>query len=96
MRSFERVTGPKTDRWLVKTVGTLALANGIVLGIAASRRRVSDDAVNLGVATALAFATIDTVYVLRRRISRIYLADAVLEALFIALIVGTGDDDAPR
>ncbi len=29
MRSFEMVTGPKRDKWLVKTVGALITAIGI-------------------------------------------------------------------
>lgn len=28
MRTFERVTGPKTDKWLVKTAGVLITAIG--------------------------------------------------------------------
>ncbi len=29
MRSFEQVLGPKTDRWLVRTVAGLMLASGL-------------------------------------------------------------------
>jgi len=45
MRTFEAVTGPKVDRWLVKTVGVLVAVIG----------------------------------------SKIYLADAVIEALLVGL-----------
>lgn len=36
--SFERVTGPKGDGWLVKTVGVLVTVIGAVLGLAALAR----------------------------------------------------------
>ena len=38
-RSFERVTGPKTDFWLAQTVGLIVAAIGIGLAQAASRER---------------------------------------------------------
>lgn len=91
MRSFEWITGPKTDHWLVKMVGALAVADGVVLGRAARRETVSPDAVTLSVATAAAFAAVDIIYVAQGRIRPIYLADAVLEAVMIALILGSED-----
>ena len=79
MRSFEAVTGPKVDRWLVRTVAGLMVANGLVQwraepsveGIASARR--------VGLGTALTLAAIDITYAVPRRISRMYLLDAVLE-----------------
>ena len=41
MPSFEAVTGPKTDDWLVKTVGGLIAAIAAVLLWAAFRRAIS-------------------------------------------------------
>jgi len=32
--SFQKVTGPKTDVWLVKTVGVLVIGVGAALGLA--------------------------------------------------------------
>jgi hypothetical protein len=40
MRSFEAVTGRKRDRWLVRTVGLLAVAFGSLLLRDASRARL--------------------------------------------------------
>ena len=37
--TFQRVTGPKTDVWLVKTVGVLVAAIGGALIVAQRRRR---------------------------------------------------------
>jgi hypothetical protein len=78
--SFMAVTGPKTDLWLVKTVGALVTVIGGVLLTAGWRRRVTRDVLLLGIGSALSLATIDLVYVSAGRISRIYLLDAAAEA----------------
>jgi hypothetical protein len=83
MPTFQRVTGPKTDDWLVRTVGLLAAAIGAVLLVRGARGERSPDPL-LGVATAAAFGATDTVHVLRGEISPIYLGDAVVEAGIIA------------
>lgn len=77
--SFMAVTGPKTDLWLVKTVGALVTVIGGVLLTAGWRRRVTRDILLLGIGAALSLATIDMVYVSAGRISKIYLLDAVAE-----------------
>ncbi len=83
MKSFEAVTGPKTDDWLVRTVALLLVANGVVqLG-----SRTPDElaqARRLAIGTAAATAAIDVVYGGKGRISRIYLADAVIELGWIS------------
>jgi hypothetical protein len=84
MRSFERVTGPKRDHWLVKTVGVLVTAVGLTLVRAGRRRRMHRDVAFLASLSAAALATIDVVYVARRRISAVYLLDAVPEVLLAA------------
>ena len=83
MRTFEAVTGPKVDRWLVKTVGVLVAVIGASLLADASRP--SRGTRVLGVGSAAALGGVDVVYSLRGRISKIYLVDAVLEALVVAL-----------
>ena len=77
MRSFEAVTGPKRDGWLVRMVGLLA----VVIGLAVLRGRERPDPI-LAVGAPLAFAAIDGTYVARGRISRVYLADAAAELAF--------------
>jgi hypothetical protein len=89
MRTFEAVTGPKTEDWLVRTVGLLAATIGLVLGgrtirVTTSARRDGEPDVALGVGSALAFATTDVAHVVRREISPIYLADAALELALVA------------
>ena len=79
MRSFETVTGPKTERWLVKTVGGLIGVIGGVLASAGARRRVTPGMVMLGAGSAAVLAGIDVWYASKRRISPIYLLDAAAE-----------------
>ena len=83
--TFERVTGPKTDYWLVRMVGLLALVIGLSLLAGARQAVVTSPVWLLAIGSAAAFAAIDLSYALPRRISRVYLADAALE---IALVVG--------
>ena len=86
LRSFEAVTGPKIDDWLVHMVGLLAAAIGLVLGAATARNRVrSPEVVLLAATSAAAFAAIDLWYGLSGRISPVYLADAGVQ---IGLIAG--------
>ena len=84
IRSFMAVTGPKTDLWLVRTVGVLVLAIGAVLLVAGWRRHVSSEIVLLATASAAGLAAIDVIYVARRVIDKIYLFDAAAEAILIA------------
>ena len=76
IRSFEWITGPKVDRWLVKTVAGLIGMAGSTIGLAAARDRITPEIEWLGIGSALTLATIDLVYVRRRRIRPVYLLDA--------------------
>lgn len=92
-RAFEAVTGPKFDWWLVQMVGLLALTNGVALAAGLRSERESPETVALSILSALSFATIDTVYSLKGRISKIYLGDAIVEALIVALVEWPQHDD---
>src|SRR5438270_10614638 len=89
MRSFEAVTGPKVDKWLVRTVGVLVAAIGGTLISAGARRMVTAEIAGLAVGSAAGLAAIDIVYAAKGRISRIYLADAAAEAALIAAWSGS-------
>jgi hypothetical protein len=95
-RTFERVTGPKTDRWLVKTVGVLVTVIGMVLLVAGRRRQVSDEVVLLAVGSAAGLASIDTIYRLRGRIATVYLLDALVELVLVGGWLRAGWRQAPR
>jgi hypothetical protein len=87
--SFQRVTGPKTDLWLVRTVGVLVIVVGATILSAARARRLDWNITLLAVGSALGLAAIDIVYVLSGTIARIDLADAAAEiALAAAWIAG--------
>ena len=45
IRTFEAVTGPKVDRWLVKTVGALVAVIGCALALASRRRQLAPEIV---------------------------------------------------
>ena len=77
--SFQIVTGPKTDLWLVRTVGVLVSVVGAVLLVARRNRRITSEIILLAVGSALGLAAIDLRYALAGRISAVYLADAVVE-----------------
>jgi hypothetical protein len=79
--SFEKVSGPKTDKWLVKTFGLLVAGTGIVLIVAKDSPKL------LGILSALALGLTDIYYSLKGRISKTYLLDAVAEVIFVALWV---------
>ena len=83
LRSFLAVTGPKADLWLVKTVGAIVAVVGLALLLAARSGRVTGEVVLLGVGSAVALGAIDVVYVAKRVIPRVYLLDAVAEAVLI-------------
>ena len=93
LRSFEWITGPKVDGWLVKTVGALVSVVGGVLALAAHRRRLTPEMELLAMGTALSLAAVDVVTVSRRRIRRIYLLDAAANlALVAAWLLGRPGD----
>ena len=82
IRSFQRVTGPKTDLWLVRTVGLLTAVVGSVLLLPGEdERRIHARA--LGAGTAAALGGIDLTYVANGTISGVYLLDAAAQLAFL-------------
>lgn len=85
MRSFEAVFGPKTDRWLVRTVAGLLCVNGVTQLRASRSRKTMPDAKVTGMGTAATLAAIDLAYAPTGRIRRIYLLDAATELVWLLL-----------
>ena len=83
LRSFELVTGPKPEGWLVKTVGALVAVVGVVL-LRSSGKPPREETVLLGAGSAAVFATVDTWYSLRGRIRPVYLLEAIPELFLLA------------
>ena len=89
MATFEAVTGPKTDDWLVHTVGALLVAIGLTLLWSVRHGHIGSVPATLAVTTAMAFSAIDVLYVSNGTLRKIYLADAAVEGVFLAgLLVG--------
>ena len=61
----------------------LSGASGLALLSAARRDRVTPEVRGIGAGAAAALATVDLVYVTRRRISKVYLLDAVAESAIV-------------
>lgn len=85
LMSFESVTGPKTDDWLVRTIGVLVLVVGLALLLSAMRLRVPAEIALLAMGSALGLATIDVVFATGDVISDVYLLDALIEAGLVLL-----------
>ncbi len=86
-RTFEAITGPKTDWWLVEMVGLLAATIGTTLAAGAREEQPGATIRTLAVLAAVSFAGIDIVHGARRRISPVYFGDAIIEAaLLVALL----------
>ena len=79
MRTFELASGPKVEKWLVKTMGAIIAAIGGALLLQPARV-----ARPLGALAAGVLGTCDVVYAAKGRIARTYLLDAAVEAGLVA------------
>src|SRR5438477_12519727 len=65
INTFQKITGPKTDLWLVKTAGVLITAIGSVLAMAGLRKQTAPEISVLAASSAAGLAGIDIIYVAR-------------------------------
>jgi hypothetical protein len=93
-RSFEAVTGPKADYWLVRTVGGLLTAVGAVIGLAGARGRLTPELRWLAISTSGVLTTIDVIATATGRIRPVYLLDALANVVLIGGWVARPDDRA--
>ena len=78
--SFLEVTGPKTDIWLVKTVGALLIPVSACLSLFLFMPSLDKrPAVLLGSLCCIAFICIDCYYALTDVISDVYLLDGLIQ-----------------
>ena len=82
--SFQAVTGPKTDMWLVKTIGALIAVIGGVILSAGVRGTVGAEVAALAAGSSAVLAGSDVIYAGKGRIRKIYLVEAVAEFALIA------------
>lgn len=94
MRSFLAVTGPKTDLWLVRSVGALVAGVGAGLLGSLGRGRDARDLRLVAVLCAAGLVAVETEAVARGRISKVYLLDAAVESILLAawLLPPVGED----
>jgi hypothetical protein len=83
-RTFEAVTGHKTDWWLVQTFSLTLLPIGAALGMAAARDEVTSELELLGAGAAGVLAGTDVAIVLRRVGRSTYLLDAAASGAILA------------
>lgn len=83
IKSFQEVTGPKTDVWLVKTVGVIVTVVGGVLLSAGLRRQTSPEIAALSIGSAASLGGVSLWYPLRGRISKVYWLDTIAESMLI-------------
>lgn len=79
LKSFEAITGPKPEGWLVKTVGCLISVIGGGIFAAARGKRITPEIRAIAMGSAASLALVDVIYVAKRRISPVYLLDAMAE-----------------
>jgi hypothetical protein len=90
LRSFEAVTGPKRDKWLVRSVGAVLTSIGAAL-VADGLHGGRSDAIRvLGIGSAVALGGADVVYTAKGCLSKVYLLDAAVQAGFCSLWLGRG------
>jgi hypothetical protein len=96
--SFQKITGPKPEGWLVKTLGALITAVGAALWVGAQRERPSRETKVLALGSAAFLGASDLWYAgPRRRISPVYLADAAAQAAIVCglLVASDGSRSSP-
>jgi hypothetical protein len=84
-RTFEKVTGPKSEFWLVQIVGLLVGSIGV--GLAQSLRRgraIPAELRTVAIGSAASLAAADVIFVAKGRIRPVYLADALAEVALVA------------
>jgi hypothetical protein len=90
LQSFLMVTGPKTDLWLVQTVGAVLAVIGTslcVAGMQGWRDPAGPSSWVLAIGSAAALAAVDLLFTAERIIAPVYLVDAAAE---VALLIAWG------
>jgi hypothetical protein len=79
MNSFMEISGPKNDKWLVKTVSVVLLAVSNAILAAVYLQNISVPVIILSISCCIGLLVIDIYYVRMKVILRVYLADATIE-----------------
>lgn len=87
MPLFINVTGPKSDYWLVRTVGLLVFVSGAGFFLAFIEKNSSAPILLIAIREAFILILIDVIYSMNGTIRKIYLADTLTEAVLIVWIL---------
>ncbi len=84
--SFEKVTGPKKERWLVYTVAGLLICSSVLfLFTGMNERNPPIESFIIAFSNCLILFFIDIIFVSKKTIPKIYLLDAFAEFLILIL-----------
>jgi hypothetical protein len=90
IESFEAISGPKNDDWLVQTMGLLIFVIGAILLGSGVRRKLTLNIGLLAAGSAAALGGAGSFFALRGVIWPIYLVDGFIELVLIALWIAAG------
>ena len=85
IESFFKVTGPKTDIWLVKTVAAILIPLGLCFLLAYRIQRDHWIIILAGITTSVALASIDFYYTGNHTIKWVYALDGVMQTIFLII-----------
>jgi hypothetical protein len=83
LNSFQAVTGPKRDLWLVQMVGAILTVTGLSLCVAGKQRTIGPSNFVLAAGSALVLLLVDVIFTSQGAISPIYLLDGAAEFLLL-------------
>lgn len=85
--SFERITGPKKEKWLVYTVSSLIVITSLVVFRSLKEENFLNPTIlMLVIGNATALIVIDVLFSYKKIISKVYLLDAFVQIIFLILI----------
>jgi hypothetical protein len=88
IRSFEKVTGPKTDHWLVYTVSVMIFCSSLVfLSAGLGPFMIGKEILILAFSNALVLAAVDIIFSLKNIIRKVYLLDAAAEISLVIVLL---------
>lgn len=88
MPSFEAVTGPKAEHWLVRSVAGMLVVIAVVLLVQLRKHRVEASAVVVAMGASLTLGVVGIITAAQGVIDPIYICDGTLHLLFVALWCG--------
>ena len=83
IKSFMKVTGPKTDLWLVKTVALLLITASFSFAVALAANTFHWPVAVLAACYNASLAYIDFYYAEKKVISPVYIMDGIVELMFV-------------